>query len=71
VDGFGDFSLIAGRIVAAYVRQEAMRISEVDDSQIIEDMPLLAYLAYGRFSEIKKSAAFPFPKDFDQKVLPK
>jgi hypothetical protein len=32
---------------------------------------MLAYLAYGRFAEIKESKAFPFPKDFDQKVLTK
>ncbi len=71
IDGFGDFSLIAGKIITAYVRKEALRISEVDDAQVIEDMPLLAYLAYGRFAEIKESAAFPFPKDFEQKVLTK
>jgi flavin reductase (DIM6/NTAB) family NADH-FMN oxidoreductase RutF len=71
IDGFGDFSLIAGEIVAAYVREEALRLSEVDDAHVIEDMPLLAYLAYGRFAEIKTSTPFPFPKDFDQKVLTK
>lgn len=71
IDGFGDFSLIAGKIIAAYVREEALRISERDDGQMIQDMPLLAYLPYGRFAEIKESAAFPFPKDFEQKVLTK
>jgi flavin reductase (DIM6/NTAB) family NADH-FMN oxidoreductase RutF len=71
VDGFGDFSLIAGEIIAAYVNKEALRISEADDAQLIEDNPMLAYLAYGRFAEIKESKAFPFPKDFDQKVLTK
>ena len=71
IDGFGDFSLIAGKIKAAYVREEALRISEKDDGQMIQEMPLLAYLPYGRFAEIKESAAFPFPKDFEQKVLTK
>lgn len=71
IDGFGDFSLITGKIIAAYVRKEALRLSEVDDNQVIEDMPLLAYLAYGRFATIKESTAFPFPKGFEQKVLTK
>lgn len=71
VDGFGDFSLVAGKIVAAYVRHEALRVSEGDDAQVIADMPMLAYLAYGRFTTISESTAFPFPKHFEQPVLPK
>lgn len=69
IDGFGDFSLIAGKVIAAYVQKEALRISDVDDGRVIEQMPLLAYLAYGRFATIDTSTAFPFPKDFQQKVL--
>ena len=71
VDGFGDFSLVAGRIVAACVRRDALRVSEGDDAEVVERMPLLAYLAYGRFAKIAESNAFPFPKGFEQKVLPK
>jgi flavin reductase (DIM6/NTAB) family NADH-FMN oxidoreductase RutF len=71
VDGFGDFSLVAGKIVAAYVHRDALRVSEGNDEQVIANRPLLAYLAYGRFAEIKESTAFPFPKGFEQRVLPK
>jgi flavin reductase (DIM6/NTAB) family NADH-FMN oxidoreductase RutF len=71
VDGFGDFSLVAGKIVAAYVHRDALRVSEGDDERVIANRPLLAYLAYGRFAEINASTAFPFPKGFEQRVLPK
>lgn len=71
IDGFGDFSLITGKIIAAYVREEALRISERDDAMVIKEMPLLVYLAYGRFATIKESTVFPFPKNFEQKVLNK
>ena len=71
VDGFGDFSLVAGRVIAAYVHEKALRVSEGQDDRVIAEMPLLAYLAYGRFATIEKSTAFPFPKNFEQRVLPK
>lgn len=64
VDGFGDNSLIAGKIIGAYVHKEAMRLSDGDDESMIHKMPMLAYLPYGRFAEIKETKAFPFPKDF-------
>lgn len=69
VDGFGDCSLIAGKIIAAYVDQDALRISDGDDASMIHDSPMLAYLAYGRFAKIEKTYAFPFPKDFSIKNL--
>ena len=68
-DDFGTFSLIAGRIIGAYVQYNSLRVSEKDDGELIYNSPLLAYLAYGRFAEIKNSKAFPFPKEFIQKNL--
>lgn len=62
VDGFGKNSLIVGEIVEAYVREEALRISEREDQEVVRDMPLLAYLAPGNFARIHEAQAFPFPE---------
>jgi hypothetical protein len=64
VDGFGDYSLIAGRIVRAYVHKDAYRVSDGDDGKMITDRPMLAYLAYDRFAEIRETKKFPYPKGF-------
>lgn len=64
VDGFGDNSLIAGRIVAAHATPEALRSDDTDDQDVVRRSPLLAYLSPGRFTEIRDSASFPFPEGF-------
>ena len=64
VDGFGNHSLICGKIVGAYVDHDYKRVSEMDEQEMVHAAPLLAYLAYGRFARIEDSIAFPFPKDF-------
>lgn len=64
VDGFGQHSLICGRITAAFVDEAYLRTSEQDEQEQIYHSPLLAYLAYGRFAEIRETRAFPFPRDF-------
>jgi len=64
LDGFGQNSLICGRITGAYLDPAYQRLSEVDEQEMVARSPLLAYLAYGRFAEIRNSMAFPFPKDF-------
>ncbi len=64
IDGFAENSLITGRVKKAYVHHDYMRLSELDEQDQIRDNPLLAYIAYGRFAEIHKTFAFPFPKDF-------
>ena len=51
VDGFGDNSLIAGRIVAAHAMPNALRSADLDDQDVIHDSPLLAYLAPGRCAD--------------------
>jgi hypothetical protein len=66
VDGFGTNSLIAGRIIAAYVHPAALRMSERDDQELIRDLSLLAYLNPGRFARIEESFSFPFPADFQR-----
>ena len=64
VDGFGDHSLICGKITHAFVDKAYQRISDKDDQEMIYRSPLLAYLAHGRFAKIEKSYAFPFPKEY-------
>jgi flavin reductase (DIM6/NTAB) family NADH-FMN oxidoreductase RutF len=64
VDGFGSASLVVGRIVAAFAAREALRGSEVDDSDLVHRLPPLAYLAPGRFAAVQESLAFPYPDDF-------
>jgi flavin reductase (DIM6/NTAB) family NADH-FMN oxidoreductase RutF len=56
-------SLVIGRIVAAAADELALR-TEGDDADLAHELPLLAYLAPGRFAEIHESRSFPFPADF-------
>ncbi len=61
IDGFGPHCLITGEIVAAHADPAFLRSSEIDDQELIQDSPLLAYLAPGRFASVARSNAFPFP----------
>ena len=64
VDGFGPNSLIAGRVVAAHARPEALIVSDRDPAEHLANSPLLAYVDPGRFTAITDSDAFPFPAGF-------
>lgn len=64
IDGFAENSLITGTICAAAVHPDYLRISEKDEGEQIENHPLLAYVADGRYSIIKDTYNFPYPKDF-------
>jgi len=66
VDGFGDESLIAGRIVAAAARPEALRDPDQDDADVLHRLPPLAYLSPGRFAGVGESLSFPFPARFSR-----
>ena len=66
VDGFGENSLIAGQIVAAYVQKQALRVSDRDDGDLLLQAPLLAYLSPGRYAKIEQSFSFPFHRGFQQ-----
>jgi len=61
VEGFGRFSLIAGRVLAAHVHRDALRGNDRDDAEILLDAPQLAYLSPGRLAVIGKTEGFPFP----------
>jgi flavin reductase (DIM6/NTAB) family NADH-FMN oxidoreductase RutF len=60
VDGFGENSLIAGKILAAHVDEAALRAYERDDQDLLSHRPLLAYLSPGRYACIDHSQSFPF-----------
>lgn len=64
IDGFDDYSLITGKIIHAMVDEKYLKTSETDEQDQLMNNPLLAYIAYGRFSEIKETFNFPFPKHF-------
>ena len=64
IDGFGENSLVTGRVVAAYSVEEALRTSERDDGEVLRTAPLLAYMAPGRYTEIGEGLTFPFPLGF-------
>jgi len=64
VDGFGENSLVVGRVVAAAARADALRAEERDDADLIHDVPPLVYLSPGRFASVDRSLSFPFPADF-------
>lgn len=61
VDGFGENSLIVGEVVAARIAEDALRVSDGDDANLLRSAPLLAYLHPGRFARIEDTLSFPFP----------
>lgn len=64
VDGFGANSLIAGKIVAACVQPEALRVYDRDDGDLLSEAPLLAYISPGRYAQVERSFSFPFHSGF-------
>ena len=63
-DDFGNNSLITGRILSARIANDALRIADGDDQQLLQQAPLLAYLYPGRFAEISNTQKMPLPKGF-------
>ncbi|MEA5534716.1 flavin reductase [Crocosphaera sp. XPORK-15E] len=64
IDGFGENSLIVGKIAAAQVQTAALRRCDRDDQDILLDVPLLVYLSPGRYTTINHSFSFPFHAGF-------
>ena len=64
IDDLGENSLILGRVVAAHVHQDALRVSEQSDQKLLHEAPLLAYLHPGRFAALRETHSFPFPAHF-------
>lgn len=64
IDGFGENSVIVGRVVAASAPRAALRGHDVDDADLLHELRPLVYLAPGRLAEVRETHAFPFPVDF-------
>jgi flavin reductase (DIM6/NTAB) family NADH-FMN oxidoreductase RutF len=64
LDGFGENSLIVGKIIAAHIQEQALRLSDQDDQDVLSHSPLLAYLYPGRYITIDHSFSFPFHSGF-------
>ena len=64
VDNLNDNSLIIGRIISAKIANDALRSTEQDDQDLLNESPLLAYLYPGRFAEISDTRTLPFPAGF-------
>ena len=64
IEGFDDYAIITGEVLAAYADKEYARLSEQDEQEQLQHNPLLAYVAPGRFARIAQTFNFPFPKDF-------
>jgi len=64
IDGFDDYSIITGRINAAYAHRNYIKFSDMDEEEQILKNPLLAYISPGRFAKISETNNFPFPKNF-------
>jgi len=62
VGGFGENSLITGKIKAARVHRDALRISDQDDQDVIRAAPLMAYIHPWRFGTIDSTSRFPTPE---------
>ena len=61
LEGFGDNTLIIGRVVAASADERILRAPASDGRRPgARDAPLLAYLSPGRFASIEQSSPFPF-----------
>jgi len=61
IDGFGRNCLITGEIVAARADAGYLRNADIDDQDLLQHSPLLAYVPPGRFASIDSTDAFPFP----------
>lgn len=66
VDGFARSSLVAGRVVAAHAREDAMRVAGGDHQDRIRRHPLLAFVSPDRWAEIRETDTFPFPEGFQR-----
>lgn len=64
VDGFGENSLILGKIVAAQAWSDVIKKPSRTDDESIYNNPRLVYISPGRYAIIDKTYAFPFPANF-------
>lgn len=63
---FGEWEIIVGKVVAAYVSEDMLKKGgdDAEGQALIYNSPILAYLHPDRFGAIKETNKFPYPKDF-------
>jgi flavin reductase (DIM6/NTAB) family NADH-FMN oxidoreductase RutF len=66
VDGFGENSLVAGRIVAAHVAFDALRSADRDDQALLAGAPLPVFLYPQRYGTLDRSVTFPYHEGFER-----
>jgi flavin reductase (DIM6/NTAB) family NADH-FMN oxidoreductase RutF len=66
VEGFGEYGLVVGRIVAAHAAPDLVRDEESDAQEQLAQNPLLAYVNWGRFAPVAETHPFPFLRDFQR-----
>jgi flavin reductase (DIM6/NTAB) family NADH-FMN oxidoreductase RutF len=66
VDGFGDASLVVGKIVAALAEESSLALDDADAGDVLHRAPLLAFVNPGRFARVADTRSFPFPVDFSR-----
>ena len=66
VDGFGENSLVVGRIVAASVLRSALRGTDVDDSDLLHGCVRSSTSRPGVSAWSRQTHAFPLPPDFSR-----
>ncbi|MGE5636307.1 MAG: flavin reductase family protein [Nocardioidaceae bacterium] len=64
VDGFGDNSLVVGRIVAAAAPEEAVRDADRDDAELLRRCPPTVYVSPGRVARAAETWSFPLHAGF-------
>ncbi len=66
VDNLDQNSLIIGEVVAAYAREDALKVSDESASEHVKHAPLLAYIHPGRYTVIEETYEFPLPANFEK-----
>lgn len=64
IEGFGRNVLIIGEVIEARAHSDILIPRDTDPQDHVFAHPLLTYVAPGRFAEITKTNAFPFPKGY-------
>jgi len=66
VEDLGTNDLVIGRIVAASVAEDSLRLADADDHDVVRDAPMLAYLHPGRYAVVDRTFSFPFHTGFSK-----
>ena len=66
VEDLGPNLLILGKVVAARIHRDMVRMHDGDPEEQLYRHPLLAFVSPDRFAAVKTTQAFPFPRGFQR-----